>query len=117
MTKPLPLRQGDVLLIPVRDIPANARELKRDTLGRIVLAYGEVTGHAHAIRNKGVCSFTTLDENEIEFLVVGAGGATLCHELDSGAKAEHDDVVLPEGNYRLAVQCEYTPAELQRVAD
>ena len=114
---PTSYRQGDVLLIKISELPADARELKRDTLGRIVLAYGEVTGHAHAIRNKGVCSFTTLDENEIEFLVVGAGGATLRHELDSGAKAEHDEVVLPEGNYRLAIQCEYTPAELQRVAD
>jgi hypothetical protein len=47
--KRLPLRQGDVLLVPIAPsrIPAG-RVVPRDR-GRIVLAYGEVTGHAHAI--------------------------------------------------------------------
>ncbi len=42
------LRQGDVLLSAVKAIPAGAKPVPRDA-GRVVLAYGEVTGHAHAV--------------------------------------------------------------------
>ena len=44
------IRQGDVLLQlqKVASIPAGAEEIKKDG-NRIVLAYGDVTGHAHAI--------------------------------------------------------------------
>lgn len=41
-------RQGDVLLRRVEALPANVRPKQSDE-ERIVLAYGEVTGHAHAI--------------------------------------------------------------------
>jgi hypothetical protein len=59
------VRQGDVLLIPVDVLPADVlpvdvlpadvlpvgvKPIKRDG-GRVVLAYGQVTGHAHAIRS------------------------------------------------------------------
>lgn len=43
-------RQGDVCLIRVEDADFG-NEIPRDTRGRIVLAHGEVTGHAHAIHN------------------------------------------------------------------
>lgn len=111
------VRQGDTLLRKVSDIPAAAKEMKRDEHGRIVLAHGERTGHAHAFRNKAVCSFSVTDENDVAFLAVGAGGATLKHELISGAKAEHDQIAVPEGNYEAAQQVEYSPAEIVRVAD
>ena len=120
MTKkpPLSYRQGDVILIEVDAIPENARELKRDHLDRIVLAYGEVTGHAHALRDKGICSFSTLEDDEVEFLLVGGGGATLRHELDSGVKAEHDDITLPPNSkWLIGVQVEEKRAELRRVVD
>jgi hypothetical protein len=45
MTKPM--RQGDVLLRPIK-IPSTAKTVNKDK-DRVVLAYGEVTGHAHAI--------------------------------------------------------------------
>jgi len=47
-TAPAQARQGDVLLVPVAQIPDGARRVKRER-GRVVLAWGEVTGHAHAI--------------------------------------------------------------------
>ncbi len=46
---PFHVRQGDVLVLEIDDIPKDARRVPRDD-GRVVLAYGEVTGHAHAIR-------------------------------------------------------------------
>jgi hypothetical protein len=41
------IRQGDVILIPVDSIPANAVELDARQGGKVILAYGEVTGHHH----------------------------------------------------------------------
>jgi hypothetical protein len=114
---PLVFRQGDVLLRAVKKIPEKARELKRDEHGRIVLAHGERTGHAHTFRAKNVCSLSTLDNDEIEFLLVGGAGATLKHEHVSGKKAEHDEIAIPPGNYEAAVQVEWTPAEIVQVHD
>ena len=111
------VRQGDVLLRKVENIPKDATELKRDQHKRIVLALGEKTGHGHAIRDKNVTSYSKLDNNEIEFLIVGGSGATLKHELVSGKKAEHDAIVLPPGNYDAAQQVEYSPQEIIRVED
>src|SRR5258708_19796990 len=41
-------RQGDVLIIPVEWIPEKLDPVDREN-GRVVLAHGEVTGHAPAI--------------------------------------------------------------------
>lgn len=43
--------QGDVLLRRVQELPTAATPLPLDR-GHVVLAYGEVTGHAHAIDGK-----------------------------------------------------------------
>ena len=51
-TAPAMVRQGDVLLVPADEIPDGAKPIARDH-GRVVLAYGEVTGHAHAIAAPG----------------------------------------------------------------
>lgn len=111
------VRQGDTLIRRIEDIPAAAKEMKRDAHDRIVLAHGERTGHAHTFRDKGICSFTTLGNDDVEFLLVGGSGATLRHELIGGKKAEHDEINVPAGKYEAAQQVEYSPAEIMRVAD
>ena len=45
--RPVMYRQGDVLLAPIPALPVDAVSVPRK--GRIVLAEGEATGHAHAI--------------------------------------------------------------------
>lgn len=45
-------RQGDVLLHPVKEVPAGATLIPDDGQD-IILAEGEVTGHAHRIRKPG----------------------------------------------------------------
>lgn len=47
-TKPTMFRQGDVLIVAIAAMPAEVTPEKPDA-GRAVLAYGEVTGHAHAL--------------------------------------------------------------------
>ena len=75
-------RQGDVLLVAINSIPANARtEVARDN-GRIVLAYGEVTGHAHAIHDTEAVLLAAPD-TEDRFLRIMATVA-LEHEASKG---------------------------------
>lgn len=111
-------RQGDVLMQRVDALPAGAQAVERDEYERVVLAHGEVTGHAHAFREKNVCGYSTLPDGEIDFVLVGGSGATLRHELVSGAKAEHDDHSYAPGVYELPVQVEHAPKQSpRRVAD
>lgn len=97
-------RQGDVLLAKVDNLPKNALEKPADK--RIVLAWGETTGHAHAID----CNFARLYEMAGERFVVAVEGATLVHE-------EHSAIKLTPGVYRVVQQREYTPGAVRYVAD
>lgn len=116
-------RQGDVLIVPVASLPPGAKPAERDNLGRIILALGEASGHAHAIRAADVVAFrmetAEADVNRalVDYIVVGGAGASLAHEYDSGKKAEHDTLDLAPGAYRVVQQREYSPDELRRVAD
>ena len=100
-------RQGDVLLVEVEAIPEGAQGVKRDEAGRIVLALGEATGHAHAIASPGARLYA-MGENR--YLRVPKGGATLLHE-------EHAVIPLPPGGYRVVIQREYSPEAVRRVQD
>lgn len=118
-------RQGDVLVEPVATLPPDAKPAERDALGRVVLALGEASGHAHAIRCAEVVAFrmpsseldATANRALVDYILVGGSGAKLAHEYDSGAKAEHDTLDLAPGAYRVVQQREYSPEELRSVAD
>ncbi|MCG3041435.1 hypothetical protein ACLIYM_10960 [Streptomyces fenghuangensis] len=106
-------RQGDVLIVPVDEeaVPDSATEqpgLPRDARGRMVLALGEVTGHAHAVVGPGR-------------LVREAGpyGPLLLHLPDGGrvVHEEHAAIPLPRGWYRVVRQREYVPGAVRIVAD
>lgn len=113
MKKPVMYRQGDVLVVAIEALPKKLDPEKSG--GRVVLAYGEVTGHAHAIDAREVKSFTTpepvrvFDWNAERFLQVQTK-AYLRHE-------EHATIELPAGNYAVIQQREYSPEEIRRVAD
>lgn len=96
------LRQGDILLVPVKKVPEGLIEVPREK-GRIVLAEGEATGHLHMIEAPEA-TFLAEDLAEIEgrFLAVEAEVA-LTHP-------EHDTVTLAPGNYEVRRQREYTQA-------
>src|SRR5579872_6115678 len=73
-------RQGDVLLIPVDNIPDGTRTVARDDRGRLVLAEGEVTGHAHAIVDEAAELVTADEAAELYLLVHGTDPVALLHE-------------------------------------
>lgn len=60
-----PQRQGDVLFIPINKIPKDAKAVTRDNRGRIVLAEGEKTGHAHAVCDPAAELFAAADLAEM----------------------------------------------------
>lgn len=99
-------RQGDVLLVPVAKIPAKLTPVERQG-GRLILALGEATGHAHAVLD-AECELVRGPVTR--FLSVGEAGATLSHE-------EHAPIKLPAGAYRVVLQREYSPEEIRNVAD
>lgn len=117
------VRQGDVLFQRVEKLPVWAKEAKRDEHGRVVAEYGESSGHAHALRDKEVSGFRAETAEMAAaaglgvVLVSGSSGATMRHELVTGAPAEHDPVVLRQGVWERAVQVEYDPEEERRIAD
>ena len=101
-------QQGDVLLQKVSEIPESAKK-KANINGRIVLAEGEATGHAHAITDVAECELYTL----ADALFVKCGTAvTVTHE-------EHKPITLPAGVWRVSIVREYDhfQEEARRIID
>lgn len=100
------IRQGDVLLVKVDSIPTNA---VRDTAaGDVILAYGEVTGHAHRIK----------ESSKVQVWSAGAERFIRAMEDVSVTHEEHTAVVLEKGaTYRQVFQVEERGEEVRRVAD
>ncbi|MCX7596442.1 MAG: hypothetical protein N2235_22345 [Fischerella sp.] len=88
-----PIRQGDVLLIPVREVAGQ-------TLPHLTLAEGEVTGHRHQIC-LGQAELVQHGDGTL-YLKVLSETATLVHE-------EHHSIAIPRGNWLIRIQREYDP--------
>lgn len=102
------IRQGDVVIVRADGVPETAQTVERDH-GRLILAYGEVTGHAHAITESDAELLSTADTAE-RWLRVGSSGATVVHD-------EHGALAIPPGVYRVRIQREYSPEAIRNVAD
>lgn len=113
------LRQGDILLVPVNDIPKGLVEVPREK-GKIILAEGEATGHLHMIeapeatllaKDLGSPIDRYLVVKEAEAITAEAAGVDLTHP-------EHATVTLAPGTYEVRRQREYTQAGgIELVAD
>lgn len=111
-------RQGDVLIMEVKKKKkvGKCTEVPRDN-GRIVLAYGEVTGHAHAITSphagllatKALTAWGTESNVEERYLTVKKT-VVLEHE-------EHAPITIKKGVYKVVRQREYDPIRDRYVAD
>src|SRR3954453_19903915 len=89
-------RQGDVLLVPVERVPKRVRRVVRPD-GRVVLAGGEATGHAHVVDGD---SELVSDPNVSERFLRVRRASRLLHD-------EHATLVLEPGDYRVVRQREY----------
>jgi len=97
-------RQGDVLIRRVPSLPTQKAQPRLTG----ILAYGEVTGHAHRVEN--LQHAEVLEIGKGLYLRVGEEGVRVVHE-------EHAPLTLPTGNYQVEIQREYSPAEIRNVRD
>lgn len=99
-------RQGDVMVKRVDSIPEGGTEVARDK-GGVVLAYGEVTGHCHQLR-----------EPDARMLELANGQRFLDLKTMAFLKhEEHSTIELPPGTYEVIRQKVYTPQAIRNVAD
>lgn len=107
-------RQGDVLLVPIQ---TTSRGKSVHENGRIILAHGEATGHAHEIemaQNGSVVLEQITDQNDSLFgarlLRIEGRTAILKHQ-------EHAPIRIKPGTYKVVRQREYSPTSIRTVAD
>lgn len=134
MTAVAMARQGDVLIVPIARKP-DATDLGRTLKEgkRLVLAHGEVTGHAHAIyphidraeqvhKNPNPATLHEL-RNVGKYVPLVEGFPTEGMYLEARERClvrheEHDPISLAPGNYAIIHQYEHDGfEELRRVAD
>ena len=114
-------RQGDVLIIPIAGkLPQGLKPVEREQ-GRVVLAHGEVTGHAHAIRERNAFLYQEdVKEKPRTFLHIVQPEGALHNAKNSSVGLRHEEhakVKLKPGLYEVRRQREYTPEEIRNVAD
>lgn len=107
------MRQGDVLLVPSRVQPTAHAKRVTDN-GRVILAYGEVTGHAHEVigveNTDPVPAMELFEEPDGTRLLVIYRAAELRHE-------EHGAITLAPGGFEVRRQSEYSPEMVRQVED
>lgn len=101
--------QGDVNFLPAEAFKKKFLDQFKEKKG-VVLAEGETTGHAHRV-TKGQVQMYQLIAG-LMLLKVMSEQATISHE-------EHEDIVLPVGDWVVPIQQEIDHVEktLRRVAD
>ncbi len=107
-------RQGDVLVQRVATLPRVGRDLAEQ--GRVILAHGEVTGHAHQVVPENTTDLATppaafFEQPDGTRVLFVDRPCSLVHQ-------EHAPIQLLPGVYRVVRQREYVAEDLNRsVAD
>ncbi|HXF97926.1 MAG TPA: hypothetical protein VNJ46_04865 [Gaiellaceae bacterium] len=107
------VRQGDLLLVPAETLPEPPLVERPRRDGRLVLARGEQSGHAHAVLEPGarlLGSPLDPDGEEPLVLLVEEEPVTLVHE-------EHAPIRLAPGAYEVRRQREYSRSGERRAID
>jgi len=113
-------RQGDVLLVPVAILPEGERTNLTEN-GLVVLAHGEVTGHAHVIESAP--AGTEYVEIGGERFLVLKESATLVHGRLMGTTVvplevpDHYAQILAPGIYHQPAQRGYEHGVVRQVVD
>lgn len=108
-----PVFQGDVCLLPVETLPADAVAVTPEN-GRHVVTHSE-TGHDHVVLDRpGVQMFQDKMDMMRGWLVIENEPATLEHLRSTDT---HEAVSFAEGVWEIRRQVEYSPQGWQRAAD
>jgi len=107
---------GDVIIKEVEGIPEGAKK-KEYTQGFSVLAYGEISGHAHCLEG----TKTELYETEGVVYLRCLEDVELKHQKLDGSQAKdaHKTIVLPKHDYQVGIvkEFDYFTGESRNVAD
>lgn len=118
-------RQGDVLMLPTTKAVGKRKRVKNEN-GRVILAHGEVTGHAHAIDGASASLYlddATVAAPDVMPLLALAGGLPgdrllVAKEVTALKHEEHSQHALRKGEKRIVrIQRQYQWGRSQRVAD
>lgn len=96
------------MLVPIKEIPSEAKSITAEN-SRIIVAYGESTGHSHSLDSTKADLLQVPSQNEI-YLLVKQSNALLEHQ-------EHGKIPLTKGAYRVVIQREYDPSGERKVQD
>lgn len=113
-------RQGDVLIEEVSELPSGPERLVPREGGRVILAHGEVTGHAHAITDQSavLMSFDVVQNGTRRGTAVAVEERYLKLERQSTLKhEEHGPIELPAGTYKVTIQRQWDPVGWRQVVD
>lgn len=123
-------RQGDVAIFRINALPIGSLTKRQREKGRVVLAHGEVTGHAHAIADKKVVQYEAANPAEAANKLLADVGLTVeltehnaptFLAVEEAATVEHEEhapIALDPGAYVVIRQREWSDAdEPRQVAD
>ena len=103
-------RQGDVYLERIDTMNTEGYTKRKPSNNRLVLAYGEVTGHHHSIN--------LLETSDVELYENKDGDMLL--KINTEAVVEHQEhsaITIAPGKYEVYIQEEYDPEGMKRVQD
>lgn len=99
MKKRTIIRQGDILLVEIDELPKGLKSKDK------VLAYGEITGHSHRFRESANVD-VYIDHSKIQFTNVKENSELLHEDHKFNGKEEY--LIVPEGFYEVIPQREMT---------
>jgi len=98
-------QQGDVLLTKIDESEEKDtirhKQLKKDIMNKVVIRYGEATGHHHRFELKDLIPGTEVAaygrdySDRVDVIKVNGGEATMIHE-------EHNPINIPPGMYKIS---------------
>jgi hypothetical protein len=108
--KRLPVRQGDVLLIPCGAVDAGDIEAAPLDARGIVLAEGESSGHFHSVVGRGAKLFRFRDERRTERLLILETRGDV-RVIGGGSVPRHTAIGLAKGAYLVRTQRFWSAAD------
>lgn len=105
--------QGDILIIAVESIPADAKPAVAEN-GKFIIAHSE-TGHHHVIEKTRAEVYEAADDAFIAYIRTLGDGAEIKHLRDHDT---HETIALePNKTYQVRRQREYVPEGFRKAQD
>lgn len=107
------VRQGDVLLIPIKVQKKDLEPAPLDPRG-LVLAEGESSGHYHVVFGHGAKLMRFRDTTACVVVVADKGGDVRVVGGGGGGVDRHTPISLAPGRYEVRIQRSWTSANASR---